>query len=622
MLFIRNFGISGYRSFGDEMMWLEDLEKVNLLIGTNNSGKSNILRYIYQRLYAVESLGVKQSEVSLFEPNDFCRFLDKGLIRVGLRCKYSRSRMSTHLLGSFQDGRVERILKNIESRIEEGTTFSFIRELRLIGGRSLVARLSVSPSIDSFVDGYLPPHLREQWDADYGFQEVCEKVWADLVKYAVSKKLKMAVSLLPAHRKLTSDVYVPGSILTGTGLIRTIGKWINFVGTEQASRQKGETLERFVRTVTGYSDAKLRVVNEDTQIEIMLGNESFSLDDMATGLHELVLLAAYCTDIEESVICLEEPETHLHPTWQRALIDYLQNDTSNQYFIATHSAHIIDIPGVPVFQVRREGKFSTVRKVERDDQTLQTLQELGYRASDLLQANYILWVEGPSDRLYLLHWLRLVAPELKEGVHFSVMHYAGSMLGHLSGNQLDEDPEAFGQGINVPIQIARLNQNYGVVMDSDWTSSSAPDDSNKKWQTKQKCRKELQSQGKLAWITDGRTTENYCVVDDLTSAVNRLNTEYKYEVPQSEFELAFTFLNTNGKKCESKVPLANAYILVQNELADAHVAKSESSGDSQVKRAFLLERLKQEPTGKLYDHLVKLASAIHAVQGEPIPPSA
>ena len=83
MLFIRNFGISGYRSFGDEMMWLEDLEKVNLLIGTNNSGKSNILRYIYQRLYAVESLAVNQSEVSLFEPNDFCRFLDKGLIRVG-----------------------------------------------------------------------------------------------------------------------------------------------------------------------------------------------------------------------------------------------------------------------------------------------------------------------------------------------------------------------------------------------------------------------------------------------------------------------------------------------------------------------------------------------------------
>ena len=61
------------------------------------------------------------------------------------------------------------------------------------------------------------------------------------------------------------------------------------------------------------------------------------------------------------------------------------------------------------------------------------LRSLGYRASDLLQANAIVWVEGPSDRIYLLHWLREVAPDLVEGVDFSIAFYGGALLKRLSG---------------------------------------------------------------------------------------------------------------------------------------------------------------------------------------------
>ena len=39
------FGIAGYRSFGQDMVFIKDLGKVNIFIGKNNSGKSNILRF-------------------------------------------------------------------------------------------------------------------------------------------------------------------------------------------------------------------------------------------------------------------------------------------------------------------------------------------------------------------------------------------------------------------------------------------------------------------------------------------------------------------------------------------------------------------------------------------------
>ncbi len=43
---IDGFAIAGYRSFGAKRAEIQDLGKVNVLIGPNNCGKSNILRFV------------------------------------------------------------------------------------------------------------------------------------------------------------------------------------------------------------------------------------------------------------------------------------------------------------------------------------------------------------------------------------------------------------------------------------------------------------------------------------------------------------------------------------------------------------------------------------------------
>jgi len=45
-IFIDGFALAGYRTFGPEPQLIAPLRKVNLFIGTNNSGKSNILRFL------------------------------------------------------------------------------------------------------------------------------------------------------------------------------------------------------------------------------------------------------------------------------------------------------------------------------------------------------------------------------------------------------------------------------------------------------------------------------------------------------------------------------------------------------------------------------------------------
>ncbi|MEZ4770015.1 MAG: hypothetical protein R2844_16480, partial [Caldilineales bacterium] len=84
------------------------------------------------------------------------------------------------------------------------------------------------------------------------------------------------------------------------------------------------------------------------------------------------------------------------------------------------------------------------------------------RASDILQANCIIWVEGPSDRIYLKHWLRTIAPELDEGIQFSIMFYGGRLLSHLSAD--DAEIDEF-------ISLRKINQNlatsYLTVLESE-----------------------------------------------------------------------------------------------------------------------------------------------------------
>ncbi|PON11378.1 hypothetical protein C2W62_45165 [Candidatus Entotheonella serta] len=49
-MFLDGIGIAEYRSFGSEMQRIGTLEKINIFIGQNNSGKSNVLLFLKGRL--------------------------------------------------------------------------------------------------------------------------------------------------------------------------------------------------------------------------------------------------------------------------------------------------------------------------------------------------------------------------------------------------------------------------------------------------------------------------------------------------------------------------------------------------------------------------------------------
>jgi len=87
----------------------------------------------------------------------------------------------------------------------------------------------------------------------------------------------------------------------------------------------------------------------DKQKEIYFRNnqsEEIKLKDLSGGEKEIItkIFPLYISQIKNSVILIDEPESSMHPNWQIEIIDLYKKIAelnNNQIIIATHSPHIV-----------------------------------------------------------------------------------------------------------------------------------------------------------------------------------------------------------------------------------------------------------------------------------------
>ncbi|MCU1748558.1 ATP-dependent nuclease [Pseudomonas sp. 6D_7.1_Bac1] len=213
-----------------------------------------------------------------------------------------------------------------------------------------------------------------------------------------------------------------------------------------------------------------------------------------SGWKACAAILHWLSNVQDDSICLlEEPEVHMHPKLQRRMFErvlQIAKKKTLQLVISTHSAALINAAvssDIKIFQAQGQ-KIAEANIAE-------VLDRLGYQAADLLQANCVIWVEGPSDRMYLNSWLRAKNSSLKEGLHYSIMFYGGRLFSHLTASETALDDL---------ISLRRLNRNSAIVFDSDKAGPDAV-----LTDTKRRLQAEFTAGNGLAWVTEGREIENY-----------------------------------------------------------------------------------------------------------------
>ena len=78
-------------------------------------------------------------------------------------------------------------------------------------------------------------------------------------------------------------------------------------------------------------------------------------------------------------------------------------DTRKFYYLdSTHSSAFINASDTSIYHVKKVENKSHITFANLESQKVSILQDLGYKPSDLFLTNFILWVEGPSDKTYLM----------------------------------------------------------------------------------------------------------------------------------------------------------------------------------------------------------------------------
>lgn len=518
------FGCAGYRSFcGTEPARIGPFDRVQVISGQNNSGKSALIDYFIKVVQVISWRGDIRRE-------------DNPLTRVDIPLNLNAQNEPLPATISFCvniHSLEEKLMANVKSPGQQEVAESLLKlfnDAPYISDNGKAAWLDFSLGWGqlSFSNDEFLRALYSQYQASSltinnltnASLACCDSTGDNVLNYSNIVCAAMPWGSLPQFLKVGAIRSIKdaessnqlSSINSGVGLPAALLRLYNPERKDyEESRQRWNKLQNFVREITNDRSATILVSHDSHEIAVKTADTDYlPLESLGTGLTELVILAAVVACNTDKIICIEEPEIHLHPALQARFIEYLLSDDANRFIVTTHSPTIINAPGVQVAHVSKKNGVSSCQQLNGMVLARDLLDDLGARASDLLLSNYVVWVEGPSDRIYVNYWIGKWAEEnsvhLVKGIHYSIMLYGGKLL-----NALDAGPSDSNEKL---ISLFRINTHFCILMDSDKKSKNA-----RLGKTKRRIIEECKNSNAIHWVTWGSTIENYVPANTLTTAI-------------------------------------------------------------------------------------------------------
>ena len=493
--------LKNYKCFDEDGITIDHLESINVIIGKNNSGKSSIIELFK---FLVEKNG------------SFFSIKRKGH-KAEIICEHLITE-SNFLERSFPVLRTDKSVISGKSFLGATVKYSTFDDLK----KSFISvdREHLKSSINHF-DGYLT--------------------------FIKSPFSDCSFSHLNAERDIQPELSnnVPEISINGSGSTNLIQQIINS-NIYDSSLVEDKLLTELNKIVTPEIEFSRILVQKDEHNVWEVYFESISdgripLSKMGSGIKTILLVLILLNimpevkklampgvnnlELENYIFAFEELENNLHPAMQRRLYYYLHEFALKNkciFLLTTHSNIVIDLYSslsqTQIFHVTKTNNKSSIKSTLSPLEYKMIFDDLDVRASDILQSNGIIWVEGPSDRIYLNKWISLLDSSLVEGYHYSIMFYGGKLLSNLSFNYDILEKEL--------IPMLKLNSNAHVIIDRDGKTISP-----KLSKTKERIQSEIGE--KNTWITKGREIENYLsneTIGKWLSSIYKINQTFNNEV--------------------------------------------------------------------------------------------
>lgn len=489
--------ILNYRSIKDECA-IPFKNKTTIAIGQNNSGKSNILKAIaaiFNKSYGTGDENYRY--------------------RINIKNEHFKSFAESHQHLRLYSGQINEEITLVlkEKRVyPEKVPSNLLQYLRTNGyyndfGRTSNHELDIrelyssifSHASDSFNGSIYVPNIRYITNSGREPENFSKSV-------------------------IAGEVIQYGNIITNLSSLNHPTTQNRVEGRKQFAE-----IEDFLAFCLDKKSVKIEIPYDQSTIHVDIGGEEHPIQDLGTGIEQLLIIGLASFGFPKKIVLVDEPELHFHPRAQKRMVQYLNENVDAHFVFATHSAAILDAVEADVLQVTHDGKKSIVNTVSSNKARYDAVRDLGHSPSDLLLTRYAIWVEGPSDRLYLNHWISKNDPHLKEGIDYTILFYGGKILSHHSFEEVE----------NEMVKAFSLCREFALLMDSDINKKRSRINA-----TKTRIKEEVERQNGLCWITDGREIENYIPIN----VVESLGTKHRVTIPKSKFEQIITEKKTEFAK--------------------------------------------------------------------------
>lgn len=310
MQIIESLEISFFKNL--KKVKLENFKDVNIFIGPNNSGKSNILQSIGQLIE------LKMSDYSSDCSNCMLILQSLGkssngfkLQTFGIPTSTGSSYLKEHpfkIQLHFKEDWVKKIIHTESGYFKESIKSSFIEKARIQNHPPNIIE-NVLKHIDTlafneliikqFSDNAVPCHL----------SVILNKLCVDYLKNNI---ILINDSRLTLYKGENVGEYLKNKNLRITALRNIVTRLQEIVDPN--------IIDLFPQDSTLESNIKFKD----------------SLNNQGSGIRSLICMAADILSLQEGIILIDEPETGLFPHAKRELLKFLTELDSFQIFIATH----------------------------------------------------------------------------------------------------------------------------------------------------------------------------------------------------------------------------------------------------------------------------------------------
>ena len=434
------FTIKNYRCFEDTNPLKFTLENgFTAFIGSNNSGKSSILKFFYE----FRSL--------------FNLLANENAIIVGVQGQFQH----INIIGVNDPKEIFCNLNNRDLEIE--LTFPLPELLHPSALYIKRANIVISPNDLNFSMRLLTK------DAAIQSQEKIFALKLNPPHIPLTTQLNDLAnfsSFLELFKQLSKIIYVGAfrnAINVGAGSYFDIKVGTDFIDVwHEWKTGKEKKLNAFIQNVSkdiqhifGYNDLEIIASKELNTLQVYANGKSYKLQELGAGITQFILVFGNVAIKEPSYILIDEPELNLHPRLQIDFITSLASYAKNGVIFATHSIGLARSIADRIYSLRNDNEKSIINHFEQTPNYAEFLGELSFTSFKELGFDKVLLVEGINEVKTIQQFLRL----LKKDHEIVLLPLGGSQM--INGSIEYELSE-----------IKRICPNVSALIDSEKNAES------------------------------------------------------------------------------------------------------------------------------------------------------